>query len=237
MMIGRMHTGWRIAVVGGLVAGAAFVASWAPAVGACHSFSVVASPSRVNEGTKVTVTVSRDSASDPSSVDVETIDDTAAAGQDYTKVERTISFTNETEQSFDVAIANDTTNEGDETFKVHLSNPSGCKSNPRFAVGDDADVTIAASDAPTATAVAPKAPLTTATTAAPPGTAAATTQTTDDPLSDLVKDKDGGISDGAIIAAIIVALAAATAGLIVWRRRVAADGAPDGPVGRGSPPV
>lgn len=235
-MMGRTRKGWRIALVGGLLGGATLVASAGPAVGACHSFSVKATPARVNEGTKVKVTVSRDNASDPSSIEVETVDDTAAAGQDYTKIQRTIAFTNETEQSFDIATTNDTANEGDETFKIHLSNPSGCKSNPSFVVGDDADVIIAASDAPSATAVAPTtpAPSAPATTAQPPDTAVATTETTDDPLSELVKDKDGGISDGAIIAAIIVALAAVTAGLIIWRRRVAADG---GAGGRGAPPV
>ena len=226
-----------VALATGMLAGVAVMAvAGAPAVAACNQFSLEVSPARVSEGASVKVTVSRDSASAPSSVEVETIDDTARSGDDYIAVKRTIAFTDETEQSFDVAITNDAASESDETFKVHLSNPSGCRPNPNFSVGDDVEVTIAVSDAPRATQ-ATQATQATAGSPAPPTTFARTTSTSapdDGALPDIVEDDDG-ISDGAIVAAVIVALAVATAGFIMWRRRVEADGPGGTPGGPGRP--
>ena len=205
-MVTRART-WLLASVAASLLGAALlVASAPPAVAACHRFTIEASPTRVSEGATVKVTVTRDAAVAPSSIDVETIDDTATAGQDFTKVDRTIAFTgNDVEETFDIPITNDSAAEPDETFKLHLSNPAGCPPNTNFDVGDDVDVTIAASDTPGATAVAPTqaAP---ATTARPPVTPAPTSTSVPDVIVEDTNDDDDGVSDGAIIAAIVVAL-------------------------------
>lgn len=75
-------------------------------------------------------------------------------------------MTTETQQTFTVATANDSTPEPAETFLVHLSNPGGCTINPNFSVGPDARVTILDNDAATTTpTTAP--PATTASTSAP----------------------------------------------------------------------
>ncbi|MGH2758142.1 MAG: hypothetical protein ACRDKJ_01105, partial [Actinomycetota bacterium] len=57
-----------------------------PAQAACHAFTVSASPTSPAEGGRVTVTVSRDGAVNPSSVRVSTIDETARAPSDYTRL-------------------------------------------------------------------------------------------------------------------------------------------------------
>jgi hypothetical protein len=132
------------------------------AVAACHAFQVKVAPASVTEGAAVTVTVSRDGAVGPSNIDVATVDDTARAPDDYTAVSRTISFTNETSQTFTVETKNDTTPEPSETFRLHLSKPGGCTVNPNFVVGPDAQVTIQDDDAAPTTGAPPSA-----TTAAP----------------------------------------------------------------------
>ena len=76
-MSSRSRTWWRTALTVGLVGGSAVVAGSEPALAACHRFAVTVSPAGVSEGAKVTVTVTRDAAVAPSSIDVETIDDTA----------------------------------------------------------------------------------------------------------------------------------------------------------------
>lgn len=117
------------------------------AVAACHAFEVTVEPASVAEGTVVQVTVSRDGAVGASQIDVETVDGTARGGADYTAVSRrTISFTNETSQTFPVQTTDDSEREPAESFRVHLSNPGGCTVNPNFSVGPDATVTIAAND-------------------------------------------------------------------------------------------
>lgn len=126
---------------------------WAePAAAACHSFTVSASPAMVKEGGKVTVTVQRDSGVNPSQVRVSSIDETATGGNDFEKVDRTVSFTAETSQSFTVAIIQDTVAEPAEVFRLHLSDAAGCAVNPAFSLGPDFRVTIEDDDGPTTTA-------------------------------------------------------------------------------------
>lgn len=110
---------------------------------ACHHFSVAASPNPVSEGAALTVTVSRDGAVASSSVQISTVDETAKANQDYMPLSRTVSFTNETQQTFMVSILDDNqSNEPTQTFRLHLSNPGGCAVNPNYVVDPDVRVTI-----------------------------------------------------------------------------------------------
>jgi hypothetical protein len=134
-----------VAVAGLAVAGLSTSAT--VALAACHHFSVSATPNRPSEGQTVTVTVSRDGAVGPSNIDISTVDETAKAGQDYTALHQTVSFTNETSQAFSVRILDDRlTGEPVQTFRLHLSNPGGCAVNPRFVVDPDVVVTLADDD-------------------------------------------------------------------------------------------
>jgi hypothetical protein len=60
------------------------------------------------------------------SVDFETFDDSATAGQDYTPVSGTLNFMNgEIYQTIDVEILDDGDPDPNEVFEIHLSNPMG----------------------------------------------------------------------------------------------------------------
>ena len=148
-----------------------------PAFASCHAFTVKVDPAQPTEGDTVAVTVSRDGAFNPSQIDVTTVDGTARAGQDYTGLNRTVSFTTDLSQTFFVPITDDNSVEGNETFRVHLSNPGGCQINTRYSVGPDAIVTIVDNDTVAATTApattAPTRTTTTATATAP--TVASTT--------------------------------------------------------------
>jgi chitinase len=132
-----------------LVAAALVLASAPPAMAACHSFTVVVNPSTVTEGGSVTVTVTRDGALAPSSVDVASINETATGGNDYTSVHQTVAFTDETEKTFTVSTIEDAAHEQTETFRLHLGNGSGCLPTSEFSYGPDARVTIRDDDAAT----------------------------------------------------------------------------------------
>ena len=192
-----------------VAAGAAWIAlDTEAAIAACHAFEVTAEPATVAEGAVVQVTVSRDGAVGTSQIDVETIDGTARGGSDYDAVaRRTISFTNETSQTFPIQTKDDSDREPAETFRIHLSDPGGCTVNPNFRVGPDATVTIGANDeaaAPTttrggATTTAGR-PGTTGPTpsTAPPGAAAdlgsTTAPPTLPPTPGDTADANGGVS-------------------------------------------
>jgi cobalamin biosynthesis Mg chelatase CobN len=222
------------------------------ALAACHAFRVAVQPASVAEGGEVTVTVSRDGAVAASRIDVETIDGTALRGADYVQVaRRTISFTNEVEQSFEVATVDNAEAEPSETFRLHLSNPGGCAVNTNFDVGPDAVVTITDADrAPTTSAPTPTSPPTTAakpttsttagsTTTAPgsgsttsieaSASSSASTTTTDGGSTttelrgeELAADEDGGGGGGPLIVGALVVLAGAgAAGWWLVRRRAA----------------
>ena len=88
----------------------------------------------------VTVTRTNGSAGDVT-VDYATSDGSATAGQDYAATSGTLTLLDgETSQSFAVAIIDDADYEGDETFGVTLSNPTG---GALIGVPDAATVTIA----------------------------------------------------------------------------------------------
>ena len=88
----------------------------------------------------------------PFTVNLETSDDSALAGEDYDAVTTTVNFAvNETSQTVSVPITNDMVTEGEESFTVTLSNPlptmlplSG--NNVPVMADDIASVTISAND-------------------------------------------------------------------------------------------
>jgi Calx-beta domain/SdrD B-like domain len=104
----------------------------------------------VNEGntgtTTATVTVRLSApSSQPVSVYCQTEDGTARDGSDYQASGGPITFNaNETSKTFTITILNDTVPEGDEYFRVRLSNPNGA-----FLAGDTAQVIIRDNDVPT----------------------------------------------------------------------------------------
>lgn len=242
---------WKLVVAATVVVGAT-VAWQQPALAACHAFEIAVSPATVAEGGTVTVTVTRDAGLNPSSIQVSSVDESAQAGSDYPAVQRTISFAGETQQTFTIAVTDDTAPEADEAFRLHLSNPGGCPVNTRFVIGPDARVIIAANDAPppttappsTAPPTTPVAPTTTRatttttageTTTTPPSstttsvgstttTDAGTTTTSPDEVALAASEDDGGGGAGAAIAALVAALALAGAGLLLYRRRSAPTG-------------
>jgi hypothetical protein len=156
---------------------------WAapPALATCHQFTVSGSPNPVNEGQTVTVTVTRDGNVGPSNIDVSTIDETAKAGDDYTKLSKTVSFSTDLSQTASVPIASHNTPEGERTFRVHLSNPGGCTINTAYEVGSDVRVSIRANGITTTTTSTTAGssttarPSTTTTSAQSPTTAAPST--------------------------------------------------------------
>jgi hypothetical protein len=82
----------------------------------------------IEDGLTVTLTVTRSGGSFGAiSVDYNTADDSATAGSDYTAKAGTLNFSDgdTASKSITVSILDDTTYEGDETFTVNLSNPSG----------------------------------------------------------------------------------------------------------------
>jgi hypothetical protein len=215
-----------------------------PAAAACHHFTVSASPNPVAEGSALTVTVSRDANLAPSHVDLSTIDETAKAGQDYQPLGRTVSFTNDTKQSFPVSIISHATSEPVRTFRLHLSNPGGCAINPNFVLDPDVRVTIQANGVPaTSAATAPKpsattagtratspratsaaattAPTTTSTSSPEPTTTGSSTSSTSLAGQAQRATKHGGGSGGVAVAlAALAALALAGGGFLLYRRRM-----------------
>ena len=80
-------------------------------------------------------------------VDVSTSDGTATAGSDYTAVTETVTIAANTQTALlNVPILDDSTYEGDETFTVTLSNPTGMAT---LSATPSADVTITDNELPT----------------------------------------------------------------------------------------
>ena len=120
------------------------------------SFNFNAASYSVNEnGVNATVTVKRSGGSDGAvAVQYATSDGTATANSDYTNASGTLSWADgdSADKTFTITIANDGTDELDETVNVTLSNPTGGASlgNPSSAVltitDDDAQPAISISD-------------------------------------------------------------------------------------------
>lgn len=180
-----------------------------PALAACHSFTVEVDPGGVIEGRRVTVTVRRDAAVAPSQIDVSTVDGTAVAGDDYRGLNRTVSFTSETEQTLTVRTIDDDLEEPRERLRVHLSNPDGCAPNPNFAVGPDPRVTIRDNDAAPEPSPTPEVEETSPSLPAPTPTE-----------TGLAAEETGGGLSGPAIGAIVAVILAI--GALIWgllRRR------------------
>lgn len=98
---------------------------------------------QTEDGGLMTVTVVRDPSSVGTiSVDYETIDDTATAGEDYLPVSGTLTFeAGETAKTFDIQILEDDLTEGREWFILQLSNPTdgGKIGSPEMAFGNIRD--------------------------------------------------------------------------------------------------
>jgi len=234
----------RIGKVVGVALGASVLGvaaqSWQPALAACHAFEVAADPEQVTEGGVVTVTVSRDAGVAPSSVDVSAESDTATSGQDFAAFSQTVSFTNDTSQSFPLQVIDDGDVEGAETFRLHLSNPQGCAVNPSFRVGDDATVTIADNDTAATTTAPPTtaAPTTTAATSTSTSTTTVASSTSSSSSSSSTstststtsevdeeaaagaedEDDDGGGGAGVLLLLVAIAAVAGAIGYLLWRR-------------------
>jgi len=89
--------------------------------------SFASSTSSVSESAgTASITVNRTDTNGTATVNYSTSDDTATAGSDYTAVtNELLSFADgEGSKTITVNITSDTTNENDETFKVHLANPT-----------------------------------------------------------------------------------------------------------------
>ena len=228
----------RLAVASAVVVGT-MIAWQQPAWAACHAFTIAASPASVAEGGTVTVTVTRDAGVNPSSIQVSSVNETAQAGSDFPGVQRTVSFTTETQQTFTVAVTNDTAAEPAEAFRLHLSNPGGCPINTNFVIGADARVTIPANDTAPPTTPPPPPPPPTAppTTAARPTTTTAADETTTTTESDTTttssdeeealgatEDDDGGGSGLGPIAVVAAALVLGGLGYLLYRRRSSPTG-------------
>ena len=92
------------------------------------------------------VTLSR-AASDPVTVDYATRDGSARAGEDYTAASGTLTFAaGESSKTVEVAVLDDAHDEGEETFVLALSNPSGARLDDAEATGtiENADLLPAA---------------------------------------------------------------------------------------------
>jgi hypothetical protein len=234
----------RVLLTGSTLAVAVMVSMAGPADAACHHFSVSATPNPVAEGKVLTVTVSRDAGVAPSNIDLSSIDETAKAGRDYAALNRTVSFTNEVQQSFPVAVTSHATSEPARTFRLHLSNPGGCAVNPNFVVDPDVRVTIQANGVSATTATTgPKSVATTiagvrattspttsvSTTASTKGPASSsepsTTDSSTSSTSDLgqaqsaSKHGDGG-SAAVVGLAVLAAIVLVGGGFLLYRRRM-----------------
>jgi hypothetical protein len=109
-----------------------------PLVLTSNSYSVGEADSVVT----ITVTRSGGSLGGPVTVDYATSGGTATAGSDYAGASGTLSFgPGEATKSFTVPVTSDSTNEGDETFQVTLSNAGGGAS-----LGSPAGATVTISD-------------------------------------------------------------------------------------------
>lgn len=138
-------------------------------------FSLEVAPTTAEEGGSVRITVRADTPSRPgSSVYIETVDETAKTGKDYTGIPRQEVHSGGGSWSFQftVPITNDPAAEPAETFRVRLSDPQtgyACEEQPEVfgtpgadatgVVPEPVTVTIAANDAastPPVTSPAPK---------------------------------------------------------------------------------
>jgi hypothetical protein len=212
----------------------------APALAACHHFSVSASPASVAEGGKVLVTVSRDGNFAASSIHLSTIDETAKAGTDYVALNQTVAFAanGAVQKQYTLSTMDDHLAEPSQTFRLHLGNPSGCFVNTSFVVDPDVRVTIkdnpvkpTPTKSPTAKATAkptvvPVSPTPTSSvksslrgtrTVTPSASPTTSPSSSQSGIAAAASSKDGGRGAFIWLDAILIILA--TVGTFVLRRR------------------
>ncbi len=226
-----MRKALRLAMVVGAFA-SAMVFGAGEAHAACHAFMSSPNPSSVDEGAKVTVTVSRDAALADSSVRISTVNGSAVGGSDFTSLNQMVNFTgNQTSKNVSVQTTNDAAMEGAETFKLHLSDAGGCAPNQNYSLGADKTVTIKSSDqvivqptaAPTAAPTAEPDPTATPTPSpspspSPSGSPSPTPTFTPTPSITPFPD-EGGLSGLAIAGIILGAGVLGSGGVILYLRR------------------
>lgn len=198
---------------------ASLVATAGPVSAACHvaAFSVTESTVAESDG-QVTLLVFLQGRqpSCEGTIDFATADGTAVAGEDYEATQGTLEFVadDDREEQVVVPILEDDVEEGDETFTISLSNPTGGISGSTTP----ATITItdaAAGSSATSDDVAPDEP------AEDPGA----TNTPDPPADDEDTDPGEDASEqtdgsGGLVVAIVAALIAiGGGGWFVYRRR------------------
>ena len=218
-----------------------------PAYAACHiaTFSPTTASVAENAGSVVlTVVLQGEQPQCSGTVDYATEPGTAAAGQDYTHVQGTISFTagDDRREQITVPILDDATPEGEERFQVRLSGQTGTIAQ----VGNPAIVTIqdndtAAAPPPAATSPARSSP----SPSPPPGPSpepspeespaeeatetveeetSPTSTVTTQALDDIEDDGDGGMSTPLKIALGALGLGAVAGGALYWMHRRSGPG-------------
>ena len=207
---------------------------------ACHAFAISVDPSTVTEGGTVTVTVSRDAAFNPSSVQVTAQDESATSPADYEDADRRIEFTTETSRTFPLATKDDADSEGTETFLLRTSNGAGCQVNQRFTYGearltiqdnDSAGATTGGSQPASGRTTSGRSPSPTVSPTASPSPSpeetiealellSPTPDSSPTPLRTVAQEDSGGGSTGLIVAAVAFLVAGgAGAGWWLLRRR------------------
>lgn len=125
----RRHVSARILMTAGACLAAVIPAH--VALAACHYFAISPQERPANEGHgPVNLIVTRFGEGAPSSVRVRTSNGTAVAGQDYQPFDQRVRFEDGTRQTIEIVIINDEAVEGEERFKVTLSEGSGCNGTP-----------------------------------------------------------------------------------------------------------
>ncbi|MEX0874870.1 MAG: Calx-beta domain-containing protein [Actinomycetota bacterium] len=214
----------------GIAGGALVFGAGQASAEACPTFTVSVSPPIVQEGGEASVTVSRRGVGF-NSVDLNTVSVSATAGIDFESLDLTVHFGSETSRAFGVEIFDDDDKEGEERFKLHLSNPQGCEPGDND-LGGDKSVKIVASDqssggtpSPTSSPSPTPAPTATATASASPSPSPSpsvspspspTPTLSPTPLATSIaasvdQDDDDGLG-GLAIAGIVVAALALLAG-------------------------
>lgn len=229
----------HVVLVVGAVSTALFFGG-SSAVASCHAVSLSAQNNPVDEGEIVTIRVQRDGIAGTTSFRIKTVNGSATAGQDYPSFNEKLTWTTASgtqAKNYELRIADDSAKEGEETFRVELSEPGGTENcTPLTFQNNNMTVRIKASDqgatpAPTAapTAAPTTQPTTSATTtpSASP-TASPSSSPTPTPLATFTPfptitpsaDDDDGLS-GLDIAGIAIGAGALLSGGLLWylRRR------------------
>jgi hypothetical protein len=210
---------------------------------ACHAFYFGDDPDKtvqvsVKEGDAVEITVSRDAAVRPSSVRVQSVDGTAKAGSDYTKVDTRVEFEGEsTEETVTVLTKEDTKDEPGETLQLKLSEGEGCEVNTNFTYGANAKVTVVDDDPapktatpkpiaipePTESASPSPSPSATPEETGPTSSPSAPPEDPESTVTETFAPPEVAAEDGGFpwlpVAAVVGFLAAGTGALILTRMR------------------